>query len=141
MRTVNIHWFWLKHQSSFNRKVGPLSDTKVHATKYIISLALRLIMMFKNIPQKHRKKIKKINLHRLGYICFTSCMIYTLFCIQPQDITVLPYSIHIAETISCLEVGLGVSIPACHAGDWGSIHRRGSNFLRLKTGAKFIFCW
>ena len=27
MRTANVHWFWLKHQSSFNRKLGPLSDT------------------------------------------------------------------------------------------------------------------
>ena len=26
MRTGNVHWFWLKHKSSFNRKLGPLSD-------------------------------------------------------------------------------------------------------------------
>ncbi len=27
MRTANVHWCWLKHQSSFNRTLGPLSDT------------------------------------------------------------------------------------------------------------------
>ena len=26
MQTVSIHWFWLKHQSNFNCKLGPLSD-------------------------------------------------------------------------------------------------------------------
>ncbi len=27
MRTANVHRVWLKHQSSFSRKLGPLSDT------------------------------------------------------------------------------------------------------------------
>ncbi len=27
MRTANVHRVWLKHQRSFNRKLGPLSDT------------------------------------------------------------------------------------------------------------------
>ena len=52
-----------------------------------------------------------------------------------DDKEILVYIAH-AYTVKCLHDSIVVSIPACHAGDRGSIPRRGAFFLSKK-----FECW